>query len=482
MAERDPDRSPGGQDVTALNDELPRLLEEWLGQQRWFAAKGRPVSSVAVHSSTPLLTDGEPLLDQVLVAVAFADGSPVQHYQLLVGRRDHLRGELPHAEIGRVGDLVAYDGLWDPEITDWLLESIREGRRVGPISFVPEPGARLATDYPGRVLGAEQSNTSVSWGEQLILKLFRRVSPGLNPDLELHRALRSVDSREVAALQGAIEGELDGEPATLAMVQDFAANSADGWKMALASVRDLLAEADLRADEVGGDFAGEASRLGETVAVVHDELRRALGGSETDPRELARGWHRRLSAIAGEMDVLTPYEDAIRAAYDAVGELGATIPTQRVHGDLHLGQTLRTPTGWLVIDFEGEPSAGHHERVAPDSAMRDVVGMLFSFNYAAFHQLLQWDPGSPIQIDQDSQLTWRANEWCDRNRAAFCDGYAVRSGIDPREHSALLRAFELDKAVYQVLYETRSRPTWVGIPLTAIRRLTAEAGSGTTGR
>jgi maltokinase len=468
--------------VTALNDELPRFLQDWLPHQRWFAAKGRPVGSVAVHSATPLLTDGEPLLDHLLLAVEFADGSPVQHYQLLLGRRATVRGELQHAEIGRIGDLLAYDGLWDPEVTDWLLAAIRERRRIGSISFVPEADAHLQTTYSGRVLGAEQSNTSVAWGEQLILKLFRRVSPGLNPDLELHRALRSVDSTEVAALQGAIEGELDGRPATLAMVQDFAANSADGWKMALASVRDLLAEADLRADEVGGDFAGEASRLGETVAVVHDELRRALGTSETDPRELARGWHRRLAAITAEMDVLEPYEDAIRAAYDAVAELGPTIPTQRVHGDLHLGQTLRTPTGWLVIDFEGEPSAPHAERVAPDSAMRDVVGMLFSFNYAAFHQLLQWDPGAPSPLEQDTQLVWRANEWCERNRSAFCDGYALRSGVDPREHAALLRAFELDKAVYQVLYETRSRPTWVDIPLTAIRRLTAEAGSGTPGR
>ena len=134
------------------------------------------------------------------------------------------------------------------------------------------------------MLGVEQSNTSVSWGEQSILKLFRRVLPGVNPDLELHRALRAVGSEQVAALQGAIEGMLDGEPVTLGMLQDYAANSAEGWAMALASVRDLLAEGDLRADEVGGDFAAEASRLGETIAVVHAELRRALGGAELRPR------------------------------------------------------------------------------------------------------------------------------------------------------------------------------------------------------
>jgi len=330
------------------------------------------------------------------------------------------------------------------------------------------------------VLGVEQSNTSVSWGERSILKLFRRVLPGLNPDLEVHRALRSVNSNEVAALQGAVEGTFDGEPFTLAMLQDFAANSADGWSMALASVRDLLAEADLRADEVGGDFAGEASRLGETVAVVHDELRRALGETSRDARELAAVWHERLGATVAEVPVLAPYVDGIRATYDAVAGLAEGMPTQRVHGDLHLGQTLRTPRGWLLIDFEGEPAAPLAERVRPDSALRDVAGMLRSFDYAAFHQILAREPAAFDDAAHDSQLTWRANEWAERNRGAFCEGYALQSGTDPRDQRALLRAFELDKAVYELLYETRSRPAWAPIPLASIARLSQESGAGTS--
>jgi maltokinase len=250
--------------------------------------------------------------------------------------------------------------------------------------------------------------------------------------------------------------------------------------MALASVRDLLAEADLRADEVGGDFAGEASRLGETVAVVHDELRRALGETSRDARELAAVWHERLGSTVAEVPSLAPYVGAIRATYDAVAGLGAGMPTQRVHGDLHLGQTLRTPRGWLLIDFEGEPAAPLAERVRPDSALRDVAGMLRSFDYAAFHQILAREPAAFDDAAHDSQLVWHANEWAERNRAAFCEGYALHSGTDPREQRALLRAFELDKAVYELLYETRSRPAWAPIPLASIARLAQESGAGTS--
>jgi maltokinase len=458
-----------------LAEELPHLLADWLPQQRWFAAKGRPVRSLSVASCVPLLTDSDPMLDHVLLSVVFDDGTE-HRYQLLVARSGTSRGDLDHVTFGAIDGLAVYDALWDTRVTEWLLESIRAGHTVGDLRFVPEPGAVMAaTGTTGRVLGVEQSNTSVAWGDRSILKLFRRVLPGVNPDLELHRALRSVGSTEVASLQGAIEGTVGGEPVTFAMLQDFAANSADGWSMAQASVRDLLAEADLHADEVGGDFAGEASRLGETVAIVHDELRRALGIGARDPRELAANWHERLSVVADEVPALGPYSSAIRALFDEIAELDTPVPTQRVHGDLHLGQTLRTPYGWLVIDFEGEPAAALADRLRPDCALRDVAGMLRSFDYAAFHQLSQWEPVSDwSDPEHDSQMAWRANEWAERNRSAFCDGYAIRAGTDPREQALLLTAFELDKAVYELLYETRSRPTWAPIPLASIRRLTSE--------
>jgi len=259
------------------------------------------------------------------------------------------------------------------------------------------------------------------------------------------------------------------------MLQDFAGNSADGWAMALASVRDLFAEADLRADEVGGDFAGEAHRIGETVASVHAELARALGTGRRDPAELADVWRARLDAAVAETALLEPYAEQIRAVYDAVAAQPEPVSAHRVHGDLHLGQLLRTPTGWLILDFEGEPSAPLDERRRPDSPLRDVAGMLRSFDYAAFYQMLASDPRA-FMTDRGaaSPLLWHAREWTARNRDAFCDGYALQAGADPRDHGPLLRAFELDKAVYEVVYETRSRPAWAPIPLASIKRLTSE--------
>jgi maltokinase len=253
------------------------------------------------------------------------------------------------------------------------------------------------------------------------------------------------------------------------MLQDYASNSADGWSMALTSVRDLLAEGDLRPDEVGGDFAGEATRLGRTVGSVHSELARALGTSRLDAagvRGVADWMLARLDDAARAVPEVAERRAAITAVLEGVTAADGLV-VQRIHGDLHLGQELRTPRGWLVIDFEGEPSRPLDDRVRPDSPLRDVAAMLRSFDYAAFHQLAEWEPGA----ESPNYLQRRAQEWADRNRAAFCDGYAEVTGSDPRAAEAVLRAYELDKAVYEVLYETRNRPNWLAIPLRSMERL-----------
>ena len=174
----------------------------------------------------------------------------------------------------------------------------------------------------------------------------------------------------------------------------------------------------------------------------------------------------RLDAAVSEVEQLRPFADGLRAAYadvvEAVRDRGG-LPTQRVHGDYHLGQVMRTEEGWFLLDFEGEPLKALAERTAPSSVLRDVAGMLRSFDYVAHHLL--------AELPTDAQLSYRAVEWAERNRTAFCDGYAEESGTDPRDAAAVLRAFELDKAVYEVVYEARHRPAWLRIPLGAVERL-----------
>jgi maltokinase len=246
-------------------------------------------------------------------------------------------------------------------------------------------------------------------------------------------------------------------------------DAADGWVMATTSVRDFMAERDLPPEELGGDFAGEACRLGKAVAAVHADLARALGTEPADSAELARtvqAMIARLDRVSAGVPELDEHAEAIRAAFEALAGVSGPLEMQYVHGDLHLGQVLRTINGWLLLDFEGEPAATLAERSALRSPLRDVAGMLRSFDYAA-QQLLVGQPGDPARTD-------RAMLWARRNRAAFCDGYAEVAERDPRDDAVLLRAFELDKAVYEVAYEHANRPDWLAVPLSSINRLITE--------
>jgi maltokinase len=450
------------------------LLREWMPHQRWYGGKGRAWADVA--ESGFFLERESPVLSVHRLRVTYADGGR-ETYFIPVSWRDRPSDELSHAFIGAIEfegrELYGYDALRDREATQPWLTHLAAGDTVGAVHFRAEEGAQIPTGLPGDVITGEQSNTSLIYGDQAILKVFRRLEAGLNPDVEIHGALRRADNPHIAPLLGYAEiDNLDpgDPPPTVAMLQTFVANASDGWRLATASVRDLYAEGDLHANEVGGDFAGESERLGAATASVHLDLAKVL---PTEPAgrdwfaDLARGMSERLEAAVKVVPQLGDHADGLRAIYDRVADSPEDVVRQRVHGDLHLGQVLRTTAGWILLDFEGEPARPLASRRELDSPLRDVAGMLRSFDYAARHMLVE-QPG-------DAQRAYRAQEWAERNRTAFCTGYAGAGGIDPCGGSPLLRAFEADKAVYECVYEARNRPHWLMIPLTSLSRLTSTA-------
>ncbi|MCI3273211.1 maltokinase N-terminal cap-like domain-containing protein [Streptomyces cylindrosporus] len=437
---------------------LDPLLREWLPRQRWFAGKGRPVTGFSLVAATELLPATAKLgLYHLLVRAhqpssIGAEPHPGDCYQLLIGVREALPPRLApaligHVEEGPLAGRTVYDALYDTRPAEVLLEAMRTRARIGALRFDREAGQEIRAGLVPRAVTAEQSNSSVIYGDTFILKLLRRVVPGVNPDLELPLALAREHCPRVPAPTAWLRAELAGEPYVLGVLQPFLQGAADGWELAL---RELAK---------GEDFGAEARALGRATAEVHLALARALPTvtlGHTQLQRLADGMIERLEAAAQAVPALHPYVPALHSAFSALADLaaeGQTWTAQRVHGDLHLGQCLRAPDGeWFLIDFEGEPARPLAERRMPQPAVRDIAGMLRSFDYAAH------SAGPP------------AEGWADTCRAAYCSGYAEVSGRDPRTDPVLLRAYETDKAIYEVVYEARHRPDWLSVPMTAIER------------
>jgi maltokinase len=452
-------------------------LAGYVGGRRWFAGKGRDFDVTHLHPLPWIGTD--PRVRVEIAEITYADGKR-DSYQLPILYLPEVDATLGHAMIGDVdhpelGTVVAYDAVFSKAACDILLEQFHEAAESDDIVFHVVYGAELPPHgSPGFVLTAEQSNTSIAFGEDGILKLYRRVAPGGNPDIEIHEALTRRGSENVAPLLGWMwgrwqDGSGDVHEGHLGMMQAFLRTATDGWTVALSSVRDLLVEEDLYPEEVGGDFAAEAHRLGEATAQVHADLAAEFDTATYTPEQqaaLAGGMGLRLDAAIQVVPELAEHADGLRARFAALAELTTALPVQRVHGDLHLGQTLRTVKGWKIIDFEGEPAKPLDERIALDTPFRDVAGMLRSLDYAAGATLREFGQGD--------QLAHRAHEWSTRNCEAFLDGYAEHTQPLTPEAMVVISAYEADKAVYEAVYEARNRPNWLPIPLHAIERLAAQ--------
>ncbi|HET9499054.1 MAG TPA: hypothetical protein VFO98_02210 [Marmoricola sp.] len=445
--------------------------QEFLARQRWFGGKGRDFEVTDVRVVAEL---GERVRIE-LVDVAYADGQPAEEsYQMPVSTYPEPQDRLGHALVREGDGEWTYDAVHDREAMDTYLKAfVAAPTTAGAATFHRLPGHDLDGGTHSTLFSGQQSNSSVMYGDDAILKVFRKVSVGQNPDIEIHRALTEADNHHVAALYGWVDvqsGEGGRRTTDLAMLQQFLRTATDGWELALASVRNLYAEEDLHAEEVGGDFAAESLRLGEAVAAVHADLRTAFPTTTGDVAELAATMNRRLDDALAVVPRLAEHEDPLRAVFARVAELdgSAALPFQRIHGDLHLGQTLRTSLGWKLVDFEGEPAKPLAERRLPDSPWRDVAGMLRSFDYAAHSVLIDFSPDAELA----GQLGYRGQEWTTRNHTAFLEGYAP-DGLDPTA-ATLVAAYQADKAVYECGYEARNRPGWLQIPLHAIELLGKE--------
>ncbi|MFM7065150.1 MAG: maltokinase N-terminal cap-like domain-containing protein [Actinomycetes bacterium] len=438
-------------DLPDLLPELVPLLPPYLAQQRWFAGTGRP--AVEVREATELVAGPSPVL-RLVVETTGADGLGAALYQLLLGvRPERPRGLLDLHDLGEVttteGRRAVYDALAHPETA----------LQVGGTLF---PDRRFAA---AELQKGEQSNTSVVYDDRFILKVFRQLHEGANPDVEVTRALGSVGFADAAVpLDVWADGATD-----LGVLRTFERSSGTGASLAAGSIAALLE--DGRDPRVApGDLAADSRLLGATVARLHVALAEAFG---TEPAD-GEAWARQMSAQLGRVG--EGRLDAVRLAvmFDrlaAAQDLGQAV---RIHGDLHLEQVLRLKRRWLVLDFEGEPDRPMAERRRTSSPLRDVAGMTRSYQYAAALALRERATGRK-GVSADDRLL--ATMWVERNMNAFLSGYASVDEVhrllpqSRQSRDALLSVFELDKAVYELAYELAHRPELADVPATAVAQM-----------
>jgi trehalose synthase-fused probable maltokinase len=454
-------------DVRELVLALPEdELREYVLGRRWYGSKSDEVASVRAVDVFPLRRgDEEPLLAVAVVEVRFAAGTH-DLYNVPLGLR---RGDGGFAS---VDGWSAFDALGDEEFVRGFVELLREQATVehegGTVQFCTV--GELADGFRSvRAMGSEQSNSSVVLDERLVLKLYRRLEAGVNPELELLRFLTERDFPSIASLEGWAAHVGQPLDATLAILQHYVPVRRDGWTLAL---EDLAAG--------GNGFVPLVRRLGEVTGRMHAVLASEPSDPAFCPEEpsaealaliVARIDEEIEQVFASlpdlpELEPLAGRADQLRDRLREIGQSGPLGRLIRHHGDYHLGQVLWTAADdWVVLDFEGEPARPLRERRHKRSPLRDVAGMLRSFSYAASASALEHGIEPPTG-------------WEGRARAEFLAGYLAEA--DPTiipDGSALerrLRLFELEKALYELHYELGHRPDWVRVPVAGILQLLDE--------
>ncbi len=442
-------------------------LCDWVQEQRWYASKSRSIAGVEIVESVELRE--VPPLIVALAQTRFATGRH-ELYQLPVTL--HPPGMFPDVEpIAHTEEWSLYDALADPKEALGLVRRIDLGDEIetaeGRFSFNHVDGALvLSDDVHARLMAVEQSNSSVVFDERLVLKIFRKLEPGVNPELEMLRFLTRRDFPNIAPLHGWYEYEGSALATTLGVVQTFYADAIGGWELALdeiptdadrlleriATLGAITAELHTTLASDAGDpaFSPEGpsqEALSLLTATVDEDIERIFVRLPDDPR---------VAPIAGR-------GQDVRERLAARAQVGVGGRVIRTHGDYHLGQTLYTPRGWVIIDFEGEPARPLPERRQKRSPLRDVAGMLRSFAYAA--SAIEIQRGTPAPADFEL-----------RARAAFLEQYFahIDTTLLPAGEAAiasLLSIYELEKAIYELQYELDNRPDWVSIPVAGITRL-----------
>jgi maltose alpha-D-glucosyltransferase / alpha-amylase len=490
------------------------ILPAYVPKRRWFASKGEKFGAVRIAYSVRLPKSTDPvLLSEIEVQV----GDRTERYALsLGGAPEHGPGplvtQLALARLRR-GREVGY--LTDAFALDGLARGIITGLQSGTVLALPEGEIRfastslmqdleLAADAEIRRLSAEQSNSSLVIGDRLVLKIVRRVAPGIHPEGEMTRYLTERGFPNSAPLYGElVRVDPDGTPNLFGLVQGFVRNQGDGWIWTL----DFLARTVEEIAVTGGEDEAEteafaaydsfAEAIGRRLAEMHQVLMTPTDSPDFAPEQAdetileqwAEGAVEQLSAAfallraarewpdeaTGEMaNALIEQEEELREAAHRLARKAKGAWRTRIHGDFHLGQVLVVQGDAYIIDFEGEPARSLAERRAKSSPFRDVAGLLRSFDYAAETAAPGRTAASPQAEERRAALLERFRE---EAGTAFLNAYrAVLAGTDrpwvsPEAEPVLLDLFLIEKAAYEVRYEAANRPTWLRIPLRGLQRI-----------